>query len=180
MSTEPTFKELLKTATLPERVVSIVMDRQLVAEFQRLEDQLATAQQKRASDTRMASEVTAAAQQIEDLREKMRASTVEFTLRGMPAWKWRDLKAKNPADEEDPSNEDRLIGADIKALFNEAVPASIVSPQIDTDDWEKFLEVLTEGEWERFVNAVYALNEEGTGVPFSRNASITLRANADE
>lgn len=179
--TDATFKDLLKTATLPERVVSIVMDRQLVAEFQRLEDELASAQEKRARDTRMASEVTAAANAIEELREKMRASTVAFTLRGMPGKKWRDLKAKHPlADNEDVSNQDRLLDADSVGLFNEAVPASIVSPQIDADDWEKFLTVLTEGEWDRLVNAVYALNEEGTGVPFSRNASIALRANADE
>lgn len=180
MTTEPTFKELLKTATLPERVVSIVMDRQLVAQFQRLEDELAAAQQKSVGDKRLASEVTSAAQAIEDLREKMRASTAEFTLRGMSAGKWRELKAKHPADDEDPSNEDRLLGADVKGLFNEAVPASVVSPQIDADDWVKFLDVLTEGEWERLVNAVYALNEEGTGVPFSRSASIALRPSVDE
>lgn len=177
--TDADFKKLLKAATLPERTVSIVMDRALVAEFQRAEDALRNAQEKRVGDARLASEVTKAAQVIEDLRERMKASTVEFRFRGMSAGKWRALKAEHPVGDEG-TREDMVLGADTKALFNAAVPASLVSPSIDADDWAALLDVLTEGEWDRLVGAVYALNEEGTGVPFSQSASIALRKNADE
>lgn len=170
---EPTLKDLLKKASLPERAVSIVLDRALVAEFQRLEDALSDARQRRAGDERLASDAKSLAEQIEALREKMQASTVTFTLRGMKAADWRALKAKHPIGD-DPTPVDQHLGADTNGLFNEAVRSSIVSPDLDDDDWTGLVDVLTEGEWDKFTNAVYALNEEGTGIPFSRAASMTL------
>ena len=110
--TDADFKKLLKAATLPERTVSIVMDRALVAEFQRAEDALRNAQEKRVGDARLASEVTKAAQVIEDLRERMKASTVEFRFRGMSAGKWRALKAEHPVGDEG-TREDMVLGAGV-------------------------------------------------------------------
>lgn len=176
---EPSIKELLKKASLPERAVSIVMDRALVAEFQRAEDDLEDARQRRAGDRRLASEAKSIAERIEALREQMKDSTITFTLRGMRAVDWRAIKAKHPMGD-DPTPVDQHLGADTNGLFNEAVRASIVSPTLDDEDWSSLLDVLTEGEWDKLTNAVYALNEEGTGIPFSRAASMTLATTADD
>lgn len=168
-------KSLLKSASLPERVVAVVLDRQLVTEFQRAEDGLDKAHEDRARNGRLASSsVKDAAEKVEAIREKMRESTVEFTLRGMRAADWRALKAEHPVGD-DPSPEDNLLGADVNALFDAAVRKSIVSPELDDDDWSALVDVLTEGEWDRFTNAVYALNEQGTNIPFSQAASAALR-----
>lgn len=172
-------KSLLKSASLPERVVAVVLDRQLVTEFQRAEDELEKAHEARARDRRLGTGVQDAAKKVEAIREKMRESTVEFTLRGMRAADWRALKAEHPVGD-DPTPEDNLLGADVNALFDAAVRKSIVSPEIDDDDWSKLVDVLTEGEWDRFTNAVYALNEQGTNIPFSQAASVALRSNDDD
>ena len=179
MPKNPSLKTLLKTASLPERGVSIVMNRQLVADFQVAEDRLHEAQQKRNADARLASDVKTAAQAVEDLREQMKSSTITFTLRGFRRDEWRALKAKYPMGE-NPSNSDRLLNADANALFDTAVRASIIAPtDIEDEDWDALIDVLTDGEWQRFVDAVYALNEEGTGVPFSKASYVEARRNAD-
>lgn len=177
---KPDLKTLLKSASLPERVVAIVMDRSLVAEFQHAEDELSAAQESRARDRRLGGKgVQSAAEKVESIRERMRESTVEFTLRGMPASKWRALKSEFPVGD-DPSPEDNLLGADVNGLFDAAVRKSIVDPEIDDEDWGTLVDVLTEGEWSRFTDAVYALNEQGTTIPFSRAASAALMTSDDD
>lgn len=172
-------KALLKNASLPERLVSIVTDRALAAEYQHLSDQLDLAQKRRASDARAGSDIKKIAREIEAVQDKMRASTIEFKLRGMRAAEWRALKAEHPISDE-PNQLDRYLGADTNGLFNAAVRKAIVSPQLDDDDWDNLLDALTEGEWQRFTDAIYAMNEEGTGIPFSRAASMLLQESDDD
>lgn len=175
----PTVKALLKKATLPERIIPIVMDRALAGEFERLESQLEDAARRRKSDVRVASELRDIAKQMNDVREKMRASTIEFQLRGMRGSEWRALKAENPIGDE-PTPVDAYMNADMKAVLNEGVRRSIVSPALDEEDWENLLGALTHGEWTKLTDAVYAMNEEETGLPFSRAASMLLQASDDE
>lgn len=177
---KPDLKTLLKTASLPERVVAIVMDRSLVADFQHAEDELTAAKEARVKDRRLGGKaVMDAARKVESIREQMRESTVEFTLRGMPASKWRALKAEHPIGDE-PTPEDNMLGADMESLFDAAVRKSIVAPEVDDEDWDALVEVLTDGEWQRLVDAVYALNEQGTTIPFSRAASAALLSSDDD
>ncbi len=179
MSEPKSLKDLLKQATLPERIVSIVMDRGLVAEFQALEDDLQRANEAKLSDRRKGSEAASISRKIEDVREKMRASTVTFKLRGMRGSDWRAMKAKHPIKSESPTPTERLFGADVDGLLNEAVRASIIEPQVDDEDWTTLLDVLTEGEWERFTDTVFQLNEEGTAIPFSKASFAARRPNDD-
>lgn len=178
---EPTqnLKDLLQSATLPERLVSIVMNRGLVAEFQQLEEQLETANEKMFKDRRLgSSEVRTIAERIETLRDQMRTSTAVFRLRALKGTDWRKLKAAHPLTD-NPSDTDRLLGAHTDGLFIDAVRKSIIDPVIDDDDWAGLLEVLTDGEWDQFTDAVYSLNEQGTTVPFSRASSAALANNDD-
>ena len=174
-------KDQLKNATLPEDIVPIVLDRKPVAEFKRLEIELQRAQEASVRDKRMAGRAREIAEQIEALREQMFASTVNFCLRGFSKNDWNALKEKHPVkDDANQTDVDQLLGADAKALFNEAVRLSIVSPQLDDEDWVNLVAVLSDGEWDRFVNSVYAMNEDGISVPFSRKASAALRPIADD
>lgn len=193
---KPDLKALLKNSSLPMRAVSYVTDRKLAAEFQRLQDELQAAGEKRASDTRMSSEIKRIAGQIQDLRDQMEATTIVFSLRGMRAADWRALKAKHPLESDEPNALDRFLEADSNALFAEAVRLSMVDedmdendwhpladdyePLLDDEDWENFIGKCTDGDWERFTDAVFAMNEQGSAIPFSRAASSLLQMSDDD
>lgn len=169
------FKELLADARLPRRIVSVCMRGDLTAEVQRLEDSLQESQQSsgpaRLSDGGRDEVV---AQELEDLRQQMLAESVQIELEALSANAWRALKAKHPLPS-NPTPTDSVVGADTTPFFNEAVRVSIVDPKVDADDWEKLTTVLSEGEWSKLVEAVYALNEEPVSVPFSQLAWQTLQ-----
>lgn len=174
------FKELLAEAKLPRRIVSICMRGDLTAEVQRLEDVLesaeTTAGPARLSDGSRDEET---AQALEALREQMSVESVEFELEAHPALAWRSLKQKWPVTGT-PAPIDNVIGADATPFFNEAVRASIISPKVDDDDWEHLTTVLSDGEWSKLVEAVYALNEQPVSIPFSQRAFGILTARLSE
>lgn len=193
---KPDLKALLKNSTLPERAVSYVTDRALAAQFQRLQDDLENAGRKRKSDTRMSAEVKRIAKQIEDVREQMTDSTIEFTLRGMRSADWRKLKARHPVGD-DPSVLDQYLEADYETTIAEAIRLSMVDestptgadwkpldddyvPLLDNEDWANFVEGCTEGDWDRFDSAVFAMNEKGSALPFSPGASAVLQLSDDD
>lgn len=193
---KPDLKTLLKQSTLPERVVSYVTDRALAAEYQRLLDELENVGRKRASDSRMSSEVKRVAKAVEGVRDKMEASTIEFTLRGLRSADWRALKARFPIGD-DPSALDEYLEADSEALYPEAVRLSIVDEStptgtdwapldpeyvapLDAEDMKNLVGNCTEGDWERFTSAIFAMNEKGSILPFSLAASAALRASDDD
>lgn len=193
---KPDLKTLLKNSSLPERAVSYVTDRAMTAEFQRLQDELENAGQKRKGDVRMSAEIKRIAKKIEDLREQMTASTIEFTLRGMRSADWRALKAEHPVGDE-PSILDQYLEADYEATLKAAVRLSMVdesmptgaawkpldegyAPLLDEEDWENFTSNCTAGDWERFTDAVFAMNEKGSKLPFSQGASAVLQLSDDD
>lgn len=193
---KPDLKALLKNSSLPERVVSYVTDRQLAAQFQRLLDELETAGRKRQSDKRMSSEVKRIAAEIESVREQMQASTIVFTLRGMRESDWRALKARHPVGD-DPSVLDQYLEADSAGLYVDAVRLSMVTEEspdgadwkplaedyvslLDDEDMQNLVGNCTSGDWERFTDAIFAMNEKGSVVPFSPGASAVLRPSDDD
>lgn len=187
---KPDLKTLLKNSSLPERAVSYVTDRALAAEFQRLEGEFGDAGRKRKTDARMSADVKRIANEIEALREQMTDSTIRFTLRGMRSSDWRKLKARHPVGD-DPSVLDQFLEADSEGLWLEAVRLSMVDedsptgadwkpldddyvPLLDDEDMQNLVSGCTEGDWERFTDAIFAMNEKGSAVPFSQGASAVL------
>lgn len=174
------FKELLADARLPRRIVSVCMRGDLTAEAQRLEDALENVQMssgpRRLGDSSESEEL---ALELEALREQMLAESVQFELEAHSSHTWRALKSKHPVSSE-PAPIDNVIGADATPFFNEAVRASIVYPKIDDEDWERLTTVLSDGEWSKLVEAVYALNEQPISVPFSLRGSEVLRARSSD
>lgn len=169
-------KDILAEARLPERAVSICLRGDLSAEFQRLEDRLSEANNERLKDKRLAKSTKPVeiAQEMEAVREKMRAATIEFTLRAFASDVWRSMKRKHPLPEK-PEAIDRVLGADAKGLLNEAIQKAIVEPELDDEDWDRLRDTIADGEWQKLVDATYVLNEEGTNLPFSQAGSLALR-----
>lgn len=174
------FKELLAEARLPRRIVSICMRGDLTVEAQRLEDELEAVQMSPVGPARLSDggRDEELAQQLEALRVKMRDEAVAFELEAQPAHAWRALKAKHPVIDE-PKPIDNVVGADATGFFNEAVRAAIVDPKIDDEDWEHLTTVLSEGEWSKLVEAVYALNEQPVSIPLSLRAFEVLQTHSD-
>lgn len=174
-----TLKEKLAEARRPRRIVSVCLRGDLTAEAQRIEDELRNIQQS-TSPLRLGDGAgdEALAQQLEDLRTQMQAESVTFELEAFSVLRWRELKSKHPVPSE-PTPTDTVLGADAVGFFNESVRAAIVEPAVDDDDWEHLTTVLTQGEWDKFVEAVYALNEEPVSIPFSLTAWNILQTQQD-
>lgn len=172
-------KKLLAEAQLPKRIVSVCTRGDLTAAAQRIERQIdaidAAPSRRLAGDN---GSVTLA-QELEAVREQMAETSIEFEMVAFSSARWRELKSEHPIGT-NPTQADAVIGADATALFNATVPLSVISPRLDADDWARLLEILPGGEWNKLVDAVYALNEEGTSLPFSSRAFAILRAQSDD
>lgn len=175
-----TLDELIDQAQLPRRAVTVCVRGDLVAEFQRLEDQLAEHNEKKVTDKRLTGspEGRKIAEQMETLRTKMRDASIELTVEAFPGTEWRSMKAEHPLPDE-PAPQDLVVRANAQTLFNDAVPKSIVEPDLTDEQWDKLNRKLPDGEFQRLVDAVYELNEGSVAVPKSRAASMALRMSDD-
>lgn len=184
MPRKKTLDQLLASAKLPERAITVCLRGDLVAEFQRLEDQLEQHDEQKVKDRRLAGSKKGReiAEAMETVRAQMREHSLPLTLRAFPGHEWRALKDKHPmADDPDQRTpEDTIVRANAKTLFNAAVRPSIVDPEFTDEQWTQFDAVLPDGEFSRIVDAIYTLNESAVVVPKSQRASITLRMSADD
>lgn len=170
--------QLLDEAQLPRRAVSVCLRGDLIAEFQRLQDQLDQHNEQKAKDKRLAGSKAGAgiAEKMEKLRDQMRASSIELTVEAFPGTEWRALKGDHPMPDE-PSPHDMVVRANAQTLFNDAVPKAIVEPELTDEQWAKLDKKMPDGEFQRLVDAVYDLNESAVVVPKSLSAFTTLRMN---
>lgn len=165
---------LLAEARLPERTVALCLRGDLQARVEELERQLESAREERAGKLSDGGTERALAEQIEAVRESMKDSTVSFTLRAMSRKAWADLVAKHPAADDDATG--RALGYDPDGFFPALVAASVVSPEVTTDQWDTLIdEKLTSRQYDELVDAALALNRRPVDVPFSVAASRALR-----
>lgn len=165
-------RALLQQRARPKMSVKICLRGDLNAEIYRLDDQLVQIRKKDV-DLRLTGnpEAKAIAERIQVLQEEAEGSTIEVVLEALERKQWRDLVAKHPAKDK---------GQDFDpSIFNDAVPACIVEPEMDEETRDKLLEGLTQGQWEELAGAVHALNIGDGSVPFSRLASRALQGSGE-
>lgn len=168
-------KALIASARLPERSVAICLMPDLTAEMQDLERQLEEADAKhRASGSLAGGDRVELAQQMEDVRARMKSHTVDFRLRALPRRRWTALVAAHPPRE---GNErDGMLGLNEETFFEAMVRECTVEPILDDDDWQTLLDdALSDAQWGMLVNASWAVNARDVDVPFSRAASRILQ-----
>lgn len=159
-------RALIQQATRPEKVVPLVLRADIQRQIEDLELELIEI--RKDSDTLAGNpEASEIAGKIEALIKESQESTIKVTIRGLPRKQWSDLKAKYPPD--DP----RVYLYDVK-IFDDAVPACWVSPEIDRETLDKLLEQVTDGQWEKLCQAVQATNGD-VSVPFSALATLARR-----
>lgn len=162
--------------TPAEKIVHICVAGALYAEHQRLEDELADAQEEDDGPGRKinsASKAKGIAQRIRALEDEMEAKTHAFTMRQIDRKKWRELLADHPA--RNPLRENY----NIDTLPPAAVAASCVDPAgfDDPAKFEPFWDKIGAGQ-DLLFNAAWEVNQVGISVPFSASASAVLAASA--
>lgn len=180
-------KELLKSARLPERSVSICLRGDLVADIEVLEQELAKLVEERVTNGRVATSPQPRldkAAEIQAKKAEMAESTIAFRVRALVPKKWRALTAKH-------QNKDG--GLDLLGLMGDAIPVSVVEPDdLDTEDWARLMggtieedgetveveAVIPASELGKLIDAVWDLNMRGVSVPKSPLASAVNRTSS--
>lgn len=167
---------LLSQARRPEGQVRICLRGDLLSEWAELERKLS--ESLRDDRLGQANPVT---DRMEAIRAEMENAMVTLTFRGL-GWKaWADMEAKYPPRTDDTGETvmtDR-IGFNADALFAEAIPASLVSPELTAGQLDKLLDTITNGQYDEIVTCIWGLNRSRVSVPFSDLASV-VRENSGE
>jgi hypothetical protein len=168
-------KALIASARLPERSVALCLHPDLTAELQDLERQLEEAEAKhRAAGSLAGGDRVELAQQMEDVRARMKSHTVDFRLRALPRRRWTALVAEHPPRPD--SERDKMLGLNEETFFESLVRECTAEPILDDEDWQTLLdEALSDAQWGLLTNAAWAVNARDVDVPFSRLASRTLQ-----
>lgn len=186
------FDAILDEEDRPEDVVSLCLRGNLVAQWRQLKEQFDTMPGD--EDKAMAHERATKrrlAEQMEDLRQRMLAGTVQFRLRALPRKRTPDMAADQPVWHElveaHPPRLDakgKVIKEDAgfglnRATFPEAlVRGSIIKPAIDDARWAKLDAKMSDAQFEQLFVKAWALNRREIDVPFSLAASMTMTSAA--
>lgn len=175
--------ELIRSAKLPERTVSLCLRGDLAAKHEELCARLADAERKPADSLAGNTAVRELAEEITDLEAQMAESFVPFLLRALPRRDWAALVAKHPPrrDEGGKILDADVNGLNVEAFMGEVLHRCIVDPVLDDELFDTLIgESLSDAQYEQLTDAVWSLNRRDVSVPFSRAASRILRASAPE
>ena len=146
-------KDKIKAARLPERTVEICLRGDLVAEHEQAERDLEQAQ--RTATSSLAGNGSAAiAERLEALEAEMRESVEVFILRALPQRPnprdgrptWRELLDRHPprrGDDGEIVEADKGMMIDTSTFYEDLIRLSVVSPELDDEDWSDLVGVLT-------------------------------------
>lgn len=167
--------DIISQVKRPEKTVQICLAGDLQAEFEDLERDLQIARDQPAEGTLAGGAnpmATQIAQQIMELRERMREHVSVFRFRGLPRKAYSDLVASCP-----PSDEDREKGAEVdwEKYSVAVVAACAVEPAMTVDEAGQIADVLTQAQWDSLVTAAFSVNKRDVDVPFSFAASAILQ-----
>lgn len=167
-------RALLQQQRRPRAVVTICLRGDLTSEIYRLDRELVEIGKGQPNDERLSgnTEAKRIAEQIKKLEAEAKAASIDVTLEALERKAWADLVAKHPT---------AIKGQDFDdSIFNDAIPACIVEPEMDDETRDKFLNGLTQGQWDELAGATHMLNAGDGAVPFSRLASKALRGSDED
>jgi hypothetical protein len=120
---------------------------------------------------------------VERLRAELEDYVVEFRLRGLDSKRWERLLAKHSPRKDEEGNVD---SRDRRGWHAETFPpalvrATVISPELDDDDWlallgdDENVGSLTFGQIDRLAGVAFRLSQADIDVPFWSAASPTTR-----
>lgn len=182
------FNALLDEAELPERTVNVCLRGKLRGDWEKLDEQYKEARQR---DRQSLSDDggRAITDEMRDLEEQMRASTVAVRLRALPddeegtpgRVRFNKLIAAHPPRQG--NRRDANLGVNLDTFFDALVPLSVVDVTAHDGDvfvpdaeWiVKLLGKITSKQWNDLADAAFVLNGGSVDIPFSPTASRTIR-----
>lgn len=163
---------LLSSAKQPEATVRLCLRGDLQSEWEKLDRQL--------SDNLAAAATLAPSAENEDLANCIKAlesamaeSTVEVRFRALSRKPWLKLISDNAPRPSNPA--DQAMGFNTETLFEALIRESIVSPELDDEQFEKLLDAVTSKQFDNLADAAWNLNRKDTDAAvFSRAASQVI------
>ncbi len=160
---------LLASAKRPEAVVPVCLRGDLQAEWETLDKRLTELRTRSLGKLAPAPEHREMADRIVELERTMADSTVDVRLRGLDRRAWRELVAAHPARPD--VNTDGVLGVNGETFFDALVAASIVEPEMTSEQTSSLLDALTSQQFDSLADAAWGLNRRDVSVPFSLAAS---------
>lgn len=165
---------LIRGGRLPEREFGVCLDPDLVAEHQRLADELAEA--KRAPSTSLAGpDTTGIEERLDAARREVEGATVTLRLRALGRRAWRELLDQHQPRRDDDGNvveADARLRVNTQTLYDPLIRASIVGPELDEDTLTLLLdERLTDAQYSALTTLCWNLNQTLVSIPFSSGDS---------
>lgn len=166
--------DIIGSIKRPEKTVPICLAGDLQAEFEDLERDLAVARETPAHGGTLAGSAnplaTQIAQQIVELRERMRQHTTVFRFRGLSSKGYSDLVAEHA-----PSDESKGDDVDWKSFTPALVAACAQAPEMTVAEAGQLADALTQAQWDALAVAAFSVNKRDVDVPFSYAASAVLQ-----
>ena len=165
------------TIKRPETRVAFCLDGNLKAEHEAAEAEFNELRARTLGDARLNDPTKELARKVHYIEDAMKASTVEFIIRGMKRAEWNDLVAAHAPRED--NTLDKSYGFNVEALMTVAIPKGIAGVEnqagetLDFDvatEWEALAEDMTDSQYEDFVLATLRVNKGRNEVPFSLSA----------
>src|SRR5215467_1523162 len=176
---------LIDAAQPAQQSIALCLRGDLVSRFEELERRLEDAQRDDRGDSLASgSTATAIIAEQDDLRERMRSSTVTVVLRAMPRKEFRKLVDAHPpkVDEDgkiDP--DDARAGVNTDTIWDPLIRACWSTPVISKARMTLLLdEKLTNRQYEQLALLAMNVNQDDVDVPFSFAASRLRRSNSPE
>lgn len=164
--------DILAAAELPEESVPLCLKGALVAEFERLDEELRHAPTQAVSlgDIPQAADI---ARRMDALRQEMLAFTAEFCLRALPAREWADFYGTMP--EKGDRTDDEFKDA-FHAWICQLTALTCYQPVMTPEEVDKLSVKLSGAQWGQLTDTAYGVNANRQSVPFSAAASAVLQA----
>lgn len=164
-----TMADVLKAARPVERSVTVCVAGDLNVQIEDQERILRDIATDPHRSLAASPEETAAAEQIELLRQQMHDHEVTFTFRALSSRAWSDLMAAHPA------REGKEEGFDLDTLPAALLAASCIEPTMTSEDADALANVLNNAQFGQLFDTAWRCSNRELDVPFSALASRVLR-----
>lgn len=172
MSEDRDIAAIIAGARLPRRTVPLCLRGDLQAAFEDVTRRLDAPRPAGSDSLAGDPDARALAEQVEMLREQMRAAIVVFTLQALPRLAWAEFTAGHPPRDDHP--DDKVVGFNQDTFYDALIRECCIDPQLDSDQWAHLFDNLTSRQFDDLAAAAWALNRRDVEVPTSRAASAIL------
>jgi hypothetical protein len=154
---------ILEEVEAPESSVTLCLKGSLVAEYERLDEQLQAA----GSPVSLAGDASAAAIEaaMDDLRQQMLAAGVAFRFRALPPRQFSDYRATSPVKKDGQPDAEYADAYHLWVCGLVALCA--VDPQMTPEQADQLSQKLSDAQWNRLVNSAWMVNANKQNIPFS-------------